>query len=208
MKLDFIHSLFIAVHIYLSLFDISAELINRASHPFWLTECHAFFSKLVLHALLSPLRPPDPIVPVPAWHFLAREKGGCCQESHLVTAGEAQPAPCVPQGSCRGSAYPFCLAQWLHCFSMLLWPSIPTGSPASEAVAVVPLWPVQSHLSLPMITNIAQSICSTTSQAPFGMKNKSPLDVSTGLHGNQHKNAELQIYSQTYLNQRTLVGIR
>lgn len=70
----------------------------------------------------------------------------------------------------------------------------PMGAPASEAAAVVPLWPGATCLYFLVIMNIIPCVHSTASLAPFGMKTMSPLDVSTGLCRTQHKNVDPQIF--------------
>lgn len=182
------------LHICFALLDISAELINIASHSLWLTVCPAFLSKWALHALLSPLRPPSPIVPLPTRALLAR-KGRVIASGHIWWVLGAQTTPSVPRGCCGSSPHPPCLAcQWLCCFSTLLWLPIPTAAPASEAAAGVPQWSGNTCLHFLVIMNIILCIHSTASLDPFGMKNMSPLDVSTGLCRTQRKNVDLQIF--------------
>lgn len=182
------------LHICFALLDISAELINTASHPLRLTVCPALLSKWALHALLSPLRPPSPIVPVSARALLAR-KGRAVASGHIWWVLGAQTAPPVPRSHCGGSRHsPYLARQWLCCFSTLLRLSIPMGAPASEAAAVVPQWPGATCLYLLVIMNIIPRIHSTATLAPSGMKNMSPLDVSTGLCRTQQNNVGPQIF--------------
>lgn len=63
-----------------------------------------------------------------------------------------------------------------------------------EAAAAVPQWPGTTCLYLLVTMNIIPCTHSTASLAPFGMKNMSPLDVSTGLCRTQNKNVDPQIY--------------
>lgn len=100
------------------------------------------------------------------------------------------------------------------CAEELLWRLTSPSSPCTVAAALLfhsplahhpyrstcqwgcccstPWAPPSTCLYFPVIMNITQRIRSRANLTPFGIKNMSPLDVSTGLCRTQHKNADLK----------------